>query len=114
MPKLVPGIITHLGELGPDMINLVETITGAAGKAFRKGLMSRGLSRSKYYATFRTRMKDALLAANAEGFGQALLAAGIPIARWVVPPLTTLIGTPHLPIGSHPIRYTLDGVCLIF
>ena len=68
------------------MINLVETITGAAGKAFRRGLMSRGMSRSKYTAIFRTRMKDALLAANAEGFGQALVAAGNPIAGWVVPP----------------------------
>ena len=86
LPKLVPGIVTHLGELGPDLINLVETITAAAGKQFRLGKMSRGMSKSKLTAIFRTKLKDGVLAANAEGFGQALVAAGNPIAGWVVAP----------------------------
>ena len=30
MPKLVPGVITHLGELGPDFIRLIETLTAEA------------------------------------------------------------------------------------
>ena len=32
MPKLVPGVITHLGELGPDFIRLIETLTAEAGR----------------------------------------------------------------------------------
>ncbi len=31
-------------------------------------------------------MKDALMAANAEGFGKALMAAGTPMGRWVCAP----------------------------
>ena len=27
MPKLVLGVITHLGGLGPDFIRLIETLT---------------------------------------------------------------------------------------
>ncbi len=37
-------------------------------------------------AAFRSRFKDELLAANARGFGEALVAAGIPIAGWVHAP----------------------------
>jgi hypothetical protein len=87
MPKLVPGVITHLGELGPDLIELVETLTTYAGKQFRPNLpSSMGMTRAKYTAIYRTRFKDALLCANARGFGRALLAAGNPMAGWVLAP----------------------------
>jgi hypothetical protein len=86
MPKLVPGVVTHMGELGPDFIGLIETVTGQAGLRFKKGPMSRGLSKARFTAVFRTRFKDNLLAVNAEGFGQALVAAGNPISGWVVAP----------------------------
>jgi hypothetical protein len=86
LPKLVAGVITHLGELGPDMIGLIETLTSAAARQFRAGPLSRGLSRAKYTAIYRTKLKDALLCANASGFGQALVAAGNPMAGWVRQP----------------------------
>ena len=80
LPKLVPGIITHLGEMGPEMIELVETLTGVAGSRFKRSPLTMGLSKTKITAIFRTKFKDALMAANAQGFGRALMAAGNPIA----------------------------------
>jgi hypothetical protein len=86
MPRLVPGIITHSGELGPDMIGMIEALTKTFASQHRKGPHTRGLSKSKHTAIFRTKLKDGLLAANAEGFGQALIAAGNPITGWVIAP----------------------------
>ena len=87
MPKLVPGVITHLGELGPDFIRLIETLTAEAGKQFRPTApMSMGWTKAKHTALYRTRFKDALLCANASGFGRALLAAGNPMAGWALAP----------------------------
>jgi hypothetical protein len=87
MPRLVPGVMTHLGELGPDLIELVETLTGQAAKDFRPNApKSMGLTRPKFTAIYRTRFKDALLCANARGFGRALLAAGNPMAGWALAP----------------------------
>jgi hypothetical protein len=86
LPTFVAGIMTHLGELGPGMIDLIETLTSTAGQAYQGGILARGLSRSKTTAIFRTKLKDALLAANARGFGQALVAAGNPMAGWMLPP----------------------------
>ena len=43
-------------------------------------------SKAKTTAAFRTRLKDALMAVNAEGFGRALIAAGTPMGGWVHAP----------------------------
>ena len=65
----------------------MEQLTAVAGKQFSsRSPMSRGLSKAKVTAAFRSRFKDALLAANARGFGEALVAAGNPIAGWVHAP----------------------------
>ena len=85
-PRLVSGVITHLGELGPDMIDTVEALTNAANKQFKAGPLTMGMSRSKYTAIFRTQFKDELLAANARGFVRALAAAGNPMSGWVLSP----------------------------
>jgi hypothetical protein len=86
MPLLVPGVVTHLGELGPAMIGLMETLTGVAGTNFRRGPETMGLTRTKVTAIYRTRLKDAVLCVNAAGFGQALMAAGNPIPGWAMAP----------------------------
>jgi hypothetical protein len=87
MPKLVPGVITHLGELGPDFIVLIETLTAEAGRQFRPTApAAMGMTKAKFTAMYRTRFKDALLCANASGFGRALLAAGNPMAGWALAP----------------------------
>ena len=86
-PVLLPAIITHLGELGPGFITLVEELTACAGRQYRPhSPLSCGNSKAKTTAAFRTRLKDALMAANAEGFGRALMAAGTPMGGWVQAP----------------------------
>ena len=88
-PKLVSAIVTHLGELSPGMIGLVamEDLTAVAGKQFvERSPLSRGLTKGKTTAAFRTRSKDATLAANARGLGEALVATGNQIAGWVLAP----------------------------
>ena len=44
------------------------------------------MTKGKATAAFRTRFKDAILAVNARGFGEALIATGNPIAGWVLAP----------------------------
>ena len=79
-PVLISGVITHLGK---GIISLVEQSTAVADKQFSsRSPLSRGLPKAKVTAAFRSRFKDALLAANARGFGEALVAAGNPIAGW--------------------------------
>ena len=86
-PVLMSAVVTHLGELGPDTISLVERLTGVAGKQFcASSPHARGLTKTRVTAAFRSRFKDALLAANARGFGEALIATGNPIAGWVPAP----------------------------
>jgi hypothetical protein len=86
-PILISAVVTHLGELGPDTISLVERLTSVAGKQFcARSPHTRGLTKARVTAAFRSRFKDALLAANARGFGEALIATGNPIAGWVPAP----------------------------
>ena len=82
-PKLVAAVITHLGELSPHFIELIEKITIAAASAYRPGPLNSGAPRNKHTAMFRTRLKDALMACNARGFGRALRSAGNPLPGWV-------------------------------
>ena len=68
-PVLMSAVVTHLGELGPDTISLVERRTGVAGKQFcASSPHARGLTKTRVAAAFRSRFTDALLAANARGF----------------------------------------------
>ena len=86
-PILIPAIITHLGELGPGLISLVEELTACAGRQYRPNSpFSCGRTKARATAAYRTKLKDALLAANAEGFVRALMATGNPIGGWVSAP----------------------------
>jgi hypothetical protein len=86
-PVLLPAIITHMGELGPGFITLIEELTACAGRQYRPNTaLTCGRSRAQTTAAFRTRLKDALMVANAEGFGKALMAAGTPMGGWVCAP----------------------------
>ena len=90
VPVLIPGVVTHLGELGPDMIKFVELLTAECGRKFKpRGWATMGRSKAKCTAAYRTRMKDAILCANVAGFGQALMAAGNPITGWTMSPEET-------------------------
>ena len=79
-------MVTHLGELGPDIIDLVEVLTGVAGRQFKAGPLTMGLTKAKYTAMYRTGLKDELMAVNVRGFGRALAAAGNPMTGWILSP----------------------------
>ena len=92
-PTLHAAVITHLGELSPGCIQLIETITAAAGTAHTPGPLNAGANRAHTTRKFRTRLKDAIMAATARGFGRALRSAGNPMPGWVIAPSDDL----HLP-----------------
>jgi hypothetical protein len=78
---LISAAATHLGELGPDTISLVERLTSVAGKQFcARSPHTRGLTKARVTAASRSRLKDALLAADTRGFGGALTTTCNPIA----------------------------------
>ena len=92
-PTLSAAVVTHLGELSPDFINLIEKITAAAAAGYRPGPLNNGAPRKTFTARFRTRLKDSIMVANARGFGRALRSAGNPMPGWVSSPEDDL----HLP-----------------
>jgi hypothetical protein len=76
MPVFVAGIVTHTGEMAPELITLVESITMQFARTITPSDLEDGLSRSRRTGFFRARFKDALMVAMAEGFGRTLVAAG--------------------------------------
>jgi hypothetical protein len=81
--KFVPAVFTHNGELSPKLFDLVEWLslhykTHSASLDFTHGRAAKQLS-----AEFRTRLKDALQTAIANGYGAMLRAAGLPKPRGV-------------------------------
>ena len=85
-PTLIAAIITHAGELSPGMLHLIESLTTAAASQYKPAPINFGEPRKTFTRKFRTRLKDAIVCANARGFGRALLAAGSPLGGWVINP----------------------------
>ena len=63
-------IFSHLGEFSPVAIRVVEIITLAFQGMTSRQLFEDGVSLKRRTAQFRTEFKDALMCANASGFGQ--------------------------------------------
>jgi hypothetical protein len=76
MPVFVAAIISHTGEMAPELVTLVENITRQYAKTITPGDQEDGVSRNRKTGMFRARFKDALMSAMAEGFGRLLAAAG--------------------------------------
>ena len=56
-PILISAVVTHLGELGPDTISLVERLTSVAGKQFcARSPHTRGLTKARVTAAFRSNL----------------------------------------------------------
>ena len=85
-PILLAPVVTHSGEMSPDMITLVEHLTTTAAADYTPGYLSMGQPRKRFTSAFRSRLKDAIMATNARGFGRALMAAGNPMTGHVVEP----------------------------
>ena len=80
VPKMVPCILSHLGELSPTAIRVVELITRAYNTLVSKQHFEDGVPLKRRTAQFHTRFKDALMCANASGFGRTISLAGQPRA----------------------------------
>ena len=78
-PEFFPAVVSHAGELSPGMIKLIEVLTREASLQYSPGPLTMGMSRKRHTGAFRTRLEDAVMAANAAGFGRALAAAGNPM-----------------------------------
>ena len=61
------------------MIKLIEVLTHEASLQYSPGPLTMGISRKRHTGAFRTRLKDAVMAANAAGFGRALAADDNPM-----------------------------------
>jgi hypothetical protein len=79
-PDFRPCIFSHLGEMSPTAIQTIETITMAYRDSLGRRYFEDGVSKEKRTSEFRMRFKDALMCANAAGFGAVLAAAGLPRA----------------------------------
>ena len=79
-PVFAACIFSHLGEMSPKALDTIEVITKAYRANVSKMYFEDGISLKRRTAEFRMRFKDALMAANATGFGTTLAAAGHPRA----------------------------------
>ena len=79
-PRFRACIFSHLGEMSPVAISTVETITMAYRESLTRKYFEDGISNKRRTADFRMNFKDALMVANASGFGTTLAAAGRPRA----------------------------------
>jgi hypothetical protein len=76
MPTFVAAIVSHTGEMAPELITLIENITRQYGTLISREDLEDGISKNKRTGIFRARFKDAIMVAMAEGFGRTLAVAG--------------------------------------
>ena len=79
-PVLAACIFSHLGELSSVAIRTIEVITLAYRAMVARCYFEDGVSLKRRTAEFRMRFKDALMCANAAGFGRTISQAGKPRA----------------------------------
>lgn len=79
-PKMMPCILSHIGELSPTALSTIELITRAFHTTASKKHYEDGIPLKRRTAQFRTRFKDAIMCANASGFGRTISLAGQPRA----------------------------------
>jgi hypothetical protein len=94
-PVFRPCIFSHLGEMSPTAIKTVETITMTYKASLSNRHFEDGISDERRTAEFRMRFKDALMCANASGFGSTLAAAGLPRAGRAIVSAYDLGGLPE-------------------
>ena len=101
MPVFVAAIVSHTGEMAPELVTLIENITRQYACTITPRDLDDGISKNRHTGMFRARFKDALMSATAEGFGQVIAKAG----KVHVPYLTKQCAmegyTPLLPSKSH-------------
>jgi hypothetical protein len=77
-PLFVPAVMTTHGEMGPDLVKLLEWITGHyRRKVESEGPRADGQDAADLTTAFRQRSRERLLVAIAKGTAAALRAAGL-------------------------------------
>ena len=99
-PRFRACIFSHLGEMSPVAISTVETITMAYRESLSHTYFEDGISNKRRTANFRMNFKDALMVANASGFGTTLAAAGRPRAGRAVVSAFDFGGLPEWEIND--------------
>jgi hypothetical protein len=99
VPVLIPCIFSHSGEMSPESIRVVELITREYATMVSGHYFEDGLALKRRTALFRTRFKDALMVANANGFGSTLAHAGTPRAGRTLSPPDAFGGLPDWEIS---------------
>ena len=74
--RFVPCVMSHRGEMGPDFIQLIESIAVRMKSIAKQPHYFDGLSPPQASAQMRTLIKDRLAAAMAKGWGKQLFCAG--------------------------------------
>jgi hypothetical protein len=75
-PVFIAAVTSHTGEMAPELHTLVESITRQYARTITKHDLEDGVSKNRRTGIFRSRFKDALMTAMAEGFGRLLAGAG--------------------------------------
>ena len=94
VPVLIPCIFSHAGEMSPESLRVIELITRDYKHMSSLLYFEDGVSLKRRTAAFRTRFKDALMVANANGFGSTLAHAGTPRAGKILSPAEAYGGLP--------------------
>ena len=68
-PRMVPCVLSHLGEMSPSALRTVEFITLEYRKMMFTRTFEDGVPLKRRTTQFHTRFKDAIMCANAAGFG---------------------------------------------
>ena len=71
-PQMIAAAVTHLGEMSPDLIALIETCTRKFGESIAKERRSDAVLLKRRTGEFRSRFKNAIMAANARGVGNMI------------------------------------------
>ena len=95
-PVLVPCIFSHAGEMSPESLRVVELITRRRQFSSLASTLyfEDGIPLKRRTAAFRSRFKDALMVANANGFGSTVAHAGTPRAGKFLSPAEAYGGLP--------------------
>ena len=72
--------MTHAGEFSHELFELIEWMAAKIKQHTKNNPRDDGLSPAKVTAAWRTKVKDGLATAMAEGWGYQLISAGLPKA----------------------------------
>ena len=107
LPALMACVISHEGEFSRPLVRTIETLTQHYRNLIKAKphLFETGEKLGKKTSTFRASLKDALMCANANGFGKALACAGKPNTMFFRAanfpgPLAPSVQLPSTPVQS--------------